>query len=113
MKTALDHRERDRRSAPGSLETLLPEFDASGRLVVTEHRFPDLFEGSPASIEVTGLLREALEYIDDRVRAAFVLRDLLQLTAEEAAVILRTSPKAIRRDAHRARLLLRGFIDRL
>jgi RNA polymerase sigma-70 factor (ECF subfamily) len=113
MNTALSYRERNRRSAPCSLETLLPSFDPSGRLVLADHRSPDLPESSPAPIEITGLLREALECIDDRVRAAFVLRDLLHLTAEEAAVVLRTTPKVIRRDAHRARLLLRGFIERL
>jgi DNA-directed RNA polymerase specialized sigma24 family protein len=62
---------------------------------------------------VTGLLREALECIDDQARAVFVLRDLLQIPVDEAAAILQTSPQLVLRDAHRVRLMLRGFIDGL
>src|SRR4051812_12082015 len=64
MTTALSYRERNRRSAPCSLETLLPSFDPSGRLVTPEHSSSDFLESSPAPIEITGLLREALECID-------------------------------------------------
>jgi DNA-directed RNA polymerase specialized sigma24 family protein len=77
---------------------------------VSQGRWSELDGESPEPFEVTALLREALECIDDRVRAAFVLRDLVQLLAEQAAAILQTSPQAVRRDAHRARLMLRGFI---
>lgn len=64
-------------------------------------------------MKITGLLRAALECLDDQARAAFVLRDLLDLTADEAAAILEVSPAAVRRDSHRARLMLRDFIDQL
>jgi DNA-directed RNA polymerase specialized sigma24 family protein len=76
-------------------------------------RWPELDGSSPERPEITGLLREALECVDEPIRAAFVLHDLVQLPVEEAAVILQTSPQAVRRGAHRTRLLLRGFIDRL
>ena len=62
---------------------------------------------------MTGLLREALECIVDRSRGAFVLRDLLLLPVEEVAAILQTSPQAVRRDGHRARLMLSGFVSQL
>ncbi len=113
MKTALAHRQHDGRSPSCSLEALLPAFDRAGRLVATKGRWPELDGSSSEPIEVTGLLREALECIGDQTRAAFVLRDLVRLPVEEAAVILQTSPRAVRRDAHRVRLMLRGFIDRL
>jgi DNA-directed RNA polymerase specialized sigma24 family protein len=58
-------------------------------------------------------LREALESIDDKPRAAFVLRDLLQLPVDETAAILQVSPVAVRQDTHQTRLMLRGFIDQL
>jgi DNA-directed RNA polymerase specialized sigma24 family protein len=61
-------------------------------------------------MELTGLLREALDFLDDDVRAAFVLCDLVDLPAEEAAAILKTSPERVRQNAHRARLLLQGFL---
>ena len=64
-------------------------------------------------MKLGGLLGEALECMDEPTRAAFVLRDLLDLPLEEAAAVLETSPAAAGRDAHRARLMLRGFLDRL
>lgn len=113
MKTALAHRQHDGRSPSCSLEALLPAFDRAGRLVATKGRWPELDGSSSEPIEVTGLLREALECADDRTRAAFVLCDLLQLPVDETAAILTISPPAVRRDAHRLRLMLRGFIDQL
>ncbi len=56
-------------------------------------------------------LREALDRLDDRVRAAFVLCDLAELPAHEAAIILQTSHQEIRQRVHRARLMLIGELD--
>jgi RNA polymerase sigma-70 factor (ECF subfamily) len=113
MKTALEQRQRDGRRSSGSLEPFLPGFDRAGRLVASKGRRPELDGSSSGPFEITGLLREALECIDDRSRGAFVLRDLLQLPVEEVAAILQTSPQAVRRDGHRARLMLSGFVNQL
>ncbi len=113
MKTALAHRQRDRRSPSSSLEPFLPAFDRAGRLAANKGRWLELGGSSSGRMEITGLLREALECADDRTRAAFVLCDLLQLPVDETAAILTISPPAVRRDAHRLRLMLRGFIDQL
>jgi len=51
-------------------------------------------------------LREGLNRLDDRVRAAFVLCDLAELPAQEAALVLQTSAQEIRQRVHRARLTL-------
>jgi DNA-directed RNA polymerase specialized sigma24 family protein len=56
-------------------------------------------------------LREALDRLDDRVQAAFVLCDLAELRAQEAALILQTSAQEIRRLVRRARLMLIGVLD--
>jgi len=113
MKAAFAQRKRDRRSPAGSLESYLPAFDGAGRLAASKGRWQELDDNPSERFEVTGLLREALECIDDQTRAAFVLRDLLQLPADETAAILEASPPAVRRDAHRLRLMLHGFIDQL
>jgi len=113
MKTALEHRRRDGRRSSGSLEPFLPGFDRAGRLIASKGRRPELEGSSSGPIEITGLLREALECIDDQTRGAFVLRDLLLLPVDEVAAILQTSPQAIRRDGHRARLMLSGFVNQL
>jgi RNA polymerase sigma-70 factor (ECF subfamily) len=113
MRTALAHRQGDRRRPSCSLEPFLPAFDPAGHLVVRKKHWPELDGSSSERIEVTGLLHEALECMDDQACAAFVLHDLLELKVEEAAAILDTSPRAVRLDAHRSRLMLRGFIDQL
>jgi RNA polymerase sigma-70 factor (ECF subfamily) len=52
-------------------------------------------------------VREALALLDEGHRAALVLRDLEELSSEEAAEILGVSSDAVRQRAHRARLRLR------
>jgi RNA polymerase sigma-70 factor (ECF subfamily) len=70
-------------------ERLLPQFDASGRLVVPEGDRSELSER-----------RDRAEQI----------REGLDLPLEEAAAILRTSSERIRHRAHRACVLLTGFL---
>ncbi|HYZ89834.1 MAG TPA: RNA polymerase sigma factor [Myxococcales bacterium] len=67
---------------------------------------------APAVADLAGFLREALDCVDDDARAAFVLCDLVELPAEEAAVILRVSANVVRGRAHRVRLLVRGLLER-
>jgi RNA polymerase sigma-70 factor (ECF subfamily) len=55
-------------------------------------------------------VREALAQLDDSHRAALVLRDLEEMSAEEAAEVLGVSPDAVRQRAHRARLKLRQIL---
>ncbi len=113
MSTALAQRQRERGRPSYSLEPFLPAFDRAGRLVASKGRWRDVDGTIVEEMEITGVLREALECIDDHARAAFVLRDLLELPLDEAGAILETSPGAIRRETHRVRLMLRGLIDRL
>ena len=63
------------------------------------------------SNELSELLRRALDQLEARVRAVFVLCDLASLTAEETANILQASPREIRIQLHRARLALREVLD--
>lgn len=58
-------------------------------------------------------IREALRRLSAIDRAVFVLRDVEDLSAEEAAFILRTSPAIVRQRAHRARLVLTGCLGHL
>ena len=56
---------------------------------------------------------QALDHLDDRDRAALVLRDGEQLQVEEVAAILGTSAGDIRVRVHRARLILAGRIHQM
>jgi RNA polymerase sigma-70 factor (ECF subfamily) len=103
MKAALAKRQ-PRRGNP--LASLPP---ADERLAALGEQWPAAL-ARLEQMELTALLREALEYLDEDARAAFVLRDLVDLPAEEAAAILETSPQRVRHSAHRARLMLHGFL---
>jgi DNA-directed RNA polymerase specialized sigma24 family protein len=130
-----------RSSPAGSLESFLPRFDEKGDLATPAANGAgppgndvrdgaaedDLAAPAPSGSSAQdragpgaglagaavseGLLREALDCIDDGVRAAFVLCDLADVPAEDAADILRIPPGVVRRRIHRARLMLRGFLD--
>lgn len=108
MKAAQAERKGANALPANTLELLLPQFNQAGRLPPSPGEWPDLERA-----KVAGVLREALELIDDGVRAAFVLCDLAELSVDEAATILQVPPPVIRQRVHRARLLLRGFLQRL
>ena len=57
-------------------------------------------------------VRDALNRLDEDSRAAIVLRDLEELSAEQAAAILGISTDALRQRAHRARAKLRELLYR-
>ena len=107
-------RARTRRPAD-SLEAFLPRFDAEGRHAAT-----------PAQLQVTSQVEELLDRqtlaaraksaiarLPDAYRDAFVLRDLEELSTSEVASVLGIAPAAVRQRVHRARLLLRGYLNEL
>jgi RNA polymerase sigma-70 factor (ECF subfamily) len=111
VKTAMARRLRDQRRPPCSLDSFLPRFDREGRVVLRSG--PWLDDGPFGDIAVTVALREALEFIDDDIRAAFVLRDVLELSVDDASKVLETSSAEVRKHTHRARLILRGLFDQM
>src|SRR2546422_8942538 len=57
--------------------------------------------GSGASRSPAGRVREVLSRLDAMERACYVLRDVEELSFEEAAFVLRTSPEIVRERARR------------
>jgi RNA polymerase sigma-70 factor (ECF subfamily) len=107
-------RTRARRPAD-SLEVYMPRFDAEGRHAAT-----------PAQLQVTSQVEELLDRkrlaararsglarLPDAYRDAFVLRDLEELPTAEVASVLGIAPATVRQRVHRARLLLRGYLNDL
>jgi RNA polymerase sigma-70 factor (ECF subfamily) len=112
---ALMHRRTRVRRPTESLEAYLPTFDAHG-----------VHERTPAELSLAAraeeLLdrqmlaakaREALARLPDLYRAAFVLRDLEDLSTADVAETLGIDPAAVRQRVHRARLMLRGYLAAL
>ena len=111
MEKALGQRQGASRGRALPAEAFLPRFNVDGDLEVPEAEWPDLARLEPMSI--ARYLREVLSRMDDDVRVAFVLCDLVELPVEDAAQIVQCSPQVVRRRAHRGLLMLRGFLERL
>jgi RNA polymerase sigma-70 factor (ECF subfamily) len=115
INVCLMRRRAGARRPMASLEEFLSRFDADGRHV-----------GTPAALQVAAqaaelidrreLARQAAAAIDrlpDLYRAAFVLRDLEEMSTADVAGTLGIEPAAVRQRVHRARLMLRGFLSHL
>jgi RNA polymerase sigma-70 factor (ECF subfamily) len=109
---ALELRRRRARRHTESLERYLPRFDRSGRHA---RDIEDLDQpGADVMVDQARLARRAgsaLERLDERYRAPFVLRDLEELPTPEVAAILGITEALVRQRVHRARLMLRGFLN--
>jgi RNA polymerase sigma-70 factor (ECF subfamily) len=107
-------RARQRRPAE-SLESFLPRFDERGSHVAT-----------PAELQMASHVdelldrqflaeqaRAAVERLPETYREAFVLRDLEEMPTALVAEILALEPATVRQRVHRARLMLRGYLNQL
>jgi len=112
---ALMHRRARTRRPSESLEAYLPEFNADGA-----HR------PAPEELQVAACVDEvldrrflaeqataALDRLPDLYRSAFVLRDLEELSTSEVADVLGVEAATVRQRVHRARLMLRGYLNAL
>jgi RNA polymerase sigma-70 factor (ECF subfamily) len=96
-----------------SLDAFLPRFDAAGQHAAT----PDALRVVSRAEEfldraaLASKAREGLARLPDIYRDAFVLRDLESLSSKEVAELLGIDAAAVRQRVHRARLMLRGFLE--
>jgi RNA polymerase sigma-70 factor (ECF subfamily) len=98
-------RRRPVQSLEASLETGVAEPVVAAGGEAPEHA-DDLVDRKMLAQRV----RDAMRQLDESQRVALVLRDLEELSAEEAAGILGVSADAVRQRAHRARLRLRELL---
>jgi RNA polymerase sigma-70 factor, ECF subfamily len=110
---SLMHRRSRARRPTESLEPFLPRFDASGRHDATpdELRVACRAEELLDRATLASRAREGLARLPDAYRDAFVLRDLEDMPTSEVADVLGIEPAAVRQRVHRARLMLRGFLQ--
>lgn len=110
---SLMHRRSRARRPTESLEPFLPRFDASGRHDATpdELRIACRAEELLDRAALASKARDGLARLPDAYRDAFVLRDLEDMPTSEVASVLGIEPAAVRQRVHRARLMLRGFLQ--
>ena len=104
---------RTRRRKPEEpIEDLLPQFQADGHQV--RHPTPE-WEGSAETLlarsETRSIVREAIDRLPDSYRAVLLLRDIEELSTEEAARSLGVTENAVKIRLHRARQALRGLLE--
>ncbi len=111
VEIALERRPAVARSAKDWLKRVETRSDRARGRVASGAEWPKSSEPAVESEGLTRALREGLEALDDRVRAAFVLYDLAALSIEDIARILRTSHRETRARVHQARLSLHQVLD--
>jgi RNA polymerase sigma-70 factor, ECF subfamily len=101
-----------RRKPEAPIEELLPQFQQDGHQV--HHPTPE-WEGSAETLlarkETRAIVREATDRLPDSYRAVLLLRDIEELSTEEAARSLNVTANAVKIRLHRARQALRGLLE--
>ena len=96
------------------IEDLLPQFQADGHQV--NHPTPD-WEGSAETLlarsETRSIVRAAIDRLPESYRAVLLLRDIEEMSTEEAARSLGVTQNAVKIRLHRARQALRGLLEPL
>ena len=110
---ALMHRRTRARRPSEPLDTFLPRFDADGVHSATPAQLRVVSQADELMDRhvLAGKAREGLTRLPGLYREAFVLRDLEEMPAAEVAVVLDIEPAAVRQRVHRARLMLRGYLQ--
>ena len=112
---ALMHRRSRARRPAEPLDAFLPAFDDAGvhratpEELIVASRVEELLDRQSLARKA----REAVDRLPESYRTAFVLRDLEDLPTAEVAEVLGIEPAAVRQRVHRARLLLRGYLNAL
>jgi RNA polymerase sigma-70 factor (ECF subfamily) len=99
-----------RRHPEQSIDELQPEFLPSGHHAA---RFTSWAEPADAAIarkEQAALVRRAIDRLPESYRTVLLLRDIDELSTDEAARVLDLTPNAVKIRLHRARLALRALI---
>jgi RNA polymerase sigma-70 factor (ECF subfamily) len=95
-----------------SIEELLPRFAEDGHQVA--HPTPE-WEGSAEELlarrETREMVREAIDRLPDSYRAVLLLRDIEELSTEEAARLVGITENAVKIRLHRARQALRTLLE--
>jgi RNA polymerase sigma-70 factor (ECF subfamily) len=104
---------RTRRRKPEEpIDEFLPQFQADGHQV--RHPTPE-WEGSAETLlarsQTRAIVREAIDRLPDSYRAVLLLRDIEELSTEEAARSLGVTANAVKIRLHRARQALRALLE--
>jgi RNA polymerase sigma-70 factor (ECF subfamily) len=99
-----------RRRPETSIEELLPRFDETGHRVLDEAAWPDSIEDEIEKNETRERVRAAIGRLPEKYRTVVLLRDIEEMSTEEAARLLGLTENALKIRLHRARQALRSLL---
>ena len=99
-----------RRRPETSIEELLPTFDETGHRVLADESWPESAETALGRSQTRERVREAIGRLPEKYRTVVLLRDIEEMSTEEAARALGATPTAVKIRLHRARQALRGLL---
>jgi RNA polymerase sigma-70 factor (ECF subfamily) len=100
-----------RRHPEEDIEDYLPRFGEDGHLVQPAESWTETAETIVQRTELAGIVRDAIDRLPDNYREVLLLRDIEELSTEEAAQALGVTPNAVKVRLHRARQALRTLLD--
>lgn len=100
-----------RRHPEEDIEDYLPRFREDGHQVVATENWPESAETIAERTELAAIVREQIDRLPDNYREVLLLRDIEELSTDEAADVLGVTPNAVKVRLHRARQALRTLLD--
>jgi RNA polymerase sigma-70 factor, ECF subfamily len=113
VNAALMRLRSKRRHPEESIDERLPRFDAAGEHEHAPWAWAAQGDAALGSAEIRKAVRAAIDELPDLHRGVLLLRDIEELTTEEAAAALGITVPALKTRLHRARLALRERLDDL
>ncbi|HEX6096324.1 MAG TPA: sigma-70 family RNA polymerase sigma factor [Thermoanaerobaculia bacterium] len=100
-----------RRHPEEDIEEYLPRFGEDGHQVQRSEMWTETAESILERTELTGIVRNAIDQLPDTYREVLLLRDIEELSTDEAAATLGVTANAVKIRLHRARQALRTLLD--
>ena len=103
---------RTRRRRPEEdIEEYLPRFREDGHQLLPNENWVETAETILQRTELAGIVRASIDQLPDTYREVILLRDIEELSTDEAAEVLGVTPNAVKIRLHRARQALRTLLD--
>ena len=100
-----------RRKPEEDIEQLLPRFKEDGHQVQSSVAWPETAETRLQRAQLCALVRQCIDQLPDTYRVVLILRDIEELSTDEVAAMLGTTPNAVKIRLHRCRQALRALLD--
>jgi len=102
---------KDKRCRESSLESLLPAFLDDGHQVEASSDWGESIDDAMVSSEMRQIVRASIDQLPDSYRVVLLLRDIEEMSTNEAAKLLDVTPNVVKVRLHRARQALRTLLD--